>query len=51
MISVFKDFLKNKDIRKKILFTLAILFIYRLVSAIPAPGINDSIISLSANSL
>ena len=51
MISVFKDFLKNKDIRKKILFTLAILFIYRLGSAIPAPGINDSIISLSANSL
>lgn len=51
MFSIFKDFLTNKEIRKKILFTLVILFIYRLGSAIPAPGINDSIISLSANSL
>ena len=51
MISTFADFLKNKEIRKKILFTLLILFIYRLGSAIPAPGINDTVISLSANSL
>ena len=51
MLSTFTDFLKNKDIRKKILFTLAILFVYRLGSAIPAPGINSQVISLSANSL
>lgn len=51
MLSTFKDFLKNKEIRKKILFTLVILFIYRLGSAIPAPGINDTVITLSANSL
>ena len=51
MISTFVDFFKNKEIRKKILFTLVILFIYRLGSAIPAPGINDVVISLSANSL
>lgn len=51
MLSTFKDFLKSKEIRKKILFTLVILFIYRLGSAIPAPGINDTVITLSANSL
>ncbi|MDO4197440.1 MAG: preprotein translocase subunit SecY [Erysipelotrichaceae bacterium] len=51
MLSTFVDFLKNKDIRKKLGFTLIILFIYRLGSAIPAPGINSSVISLSANSL
>ena len=51
MLGIFADFLKSKEIRKKILFTLVILFIYRLGSAIPAPGINDTIISLSANSL
>lgn len=51
MLSTFVDFLKSKEIRKKILFTLVILFIFRLGSAIPAPGINDTVITLSANSL
>ena len=40
MIKTFKDLIANKDIRGKILFTLVILFIYRLGSAIPAPGVN-----------
>ena len=51
MLKVFGDFFKNKEIRKKIFFTLLILLIYRLGAAIPAPGINDTIIKLSANSL
>ena len=51
MLKTFGDFFKNKDIRKRIFFTLLILFIYRLGAAIPAPGINDTIIKLSANSL
>lgn len=51
MLSTFVDFLKSKEIRKRILFTLVILFIFRLGSAIPAPGINDTVITLSANSL
>lgn len=51
MLSTFVDFLKNKEIRKRILFTLVILFIFRLGSAIPAPGINDTVITLSADSL
>ena len=51
MFSTFIDFFKNKDIRKKIFFTLGVLFLYRLGSAIPAPGINDIVIKLSANSI
>jgi len=51
MIKIFADFFKNKEIRKKIFFTLFILLIFRLGAAIPAPGINDTIIKLSSNSL
>ena len=51
MFKTFIDFFKNKDIRKKIFFTLEILFIYRLGSSIPAPGVNTTVIKLSANSL
>ena len=31
---------KNRDIQKRILFTLAILFVFRLGAAIVVPGIN-----------
>lgn len=51
MFKTFSDFLKNKDIRKRILVTLLILFVFRLGAAIPAPGINSTIIKLSANSI
>ena len=51
MFKIFIDFLKHKDIRKKLLFTLFILFIFRLGSSIPAPGVNTTVIKLSANSL
>ena len=51
MIQTFVDFFKNKDIRKKIGFTLVMLFIFRLGAAIPAPGINDTIINLANNSI
>ena len=51
MFKTFSDFLKNKDIRKRILVTLLILFIFRLGAAIPAPGINSTVIKLSANSI
>jgi len=51
MIKTLVDFFRNKEIRKKIFFTLLILFIFRLGAAIPAPGINDTVIRLSANSL
>ena len=51
MIQTFVDFFKNRDIRKKIGFTLLMLLIYRLGCAIPAVGINDTVISLSSNSI
>jgi len=45
------NFFKNKEIRNKIFFTLFILFIYRLGSSIPAPGINDVYFKLSDDSI
>ena len=36
---------KNKDIRKRILFTLAVLFVFRLGTAIVIPGVNISSIN------
>lgn len=40
MINNFKGILKNKEIRNKLLFTLAMLFVYRFGCKIVAPGIN-----------
>ncbi|MFV0379689.1 MAG: preprotein translocase subunit SecY [Anaerorhabdus sp.] len=40
MIETCIKLFKNKDTRNKILFTLAMLFIYRLGAAIPVPGVN-----------
>jgi preprotein translocase subunit SecY len=42
MISTILGAFRVKDIRKKILFTFALLGLYRLGSYIPAPGINAS---------
>ena len=51
MFKTFIDFFKNKDLRKRIFFTLFILFVFRLGSSIPAPGVDTTVIRLSANSL
>ena len=51
MLKIFVDFIKNKEIRKKLLFTLFILFIYRLGCYIIAPGINDIITQVAAGSI
>lgn len=51
MLSVFVSFFKNRDIRRRIFFTLAMLFIFRLGAAIPAPGIKNTVIQLGGNSL
>jgi len=51
MFKTFIDFFKNKDIRKKIFFTLAVLFVYCLGAAITVPGINDTVFKLSATSI
>lgn len=44
MISKLKQAAKIKDIRKKILFTLMIIVVFRMGTTIPVPGINTSII-------
>lgn len=53
MIKTFTGLFKNKEIRGKILFTLAMLFIFRLGAAIPVPGIDASSIreSIENNSV
>jgi preprotein translocase subunit SecY len=40
MIKMFIDLFKNRDIRNRILFTLAIMFVFRLGAGIPAPMVN-----------
>ncbi|MFZ1410689.1 MAG: preprotein translocase subunit SecY [Micropruina sp.] len=40
MLSAFANALKTPDLRKKILFTLFILAVFRLGSVIPAPNVN-----------
>ncbi len=45
MIQTGIDLFKNKEIRKKIFFTLAMLLIYQLGTAIPAPRVNSGIIN------
>ncbi len=40
MLHTFASFFRSKEIRNKILFTLAMLLIYRIGSAIPVPGVD-----------
>jgi preprotein translocase subunit SecY len=43
-ISAFRDALRTPDLRKKILFTLGLLAVYRLGSVMPTPGVDYSAI-------
>ena len=45
MIQTCINLFKNKDTRNKIIFTLAMLLIYRLGAAIPVPGVNADVIN------
>ncbi len=53
MFETLKNAFKNKDVRKKLLITLALLFIYRLGCWIPIPGISPAVFqgSISEDSL
>lgn len=42
MINTFIDMFKNKEIRQRILFTLAMLFVYRLGAAITVPMVDST---------
>ncbi|MBQ9047667.1 MAG: preprotein translocase subunit SecY [Solobacterium sp.] len=53
MMHTFASLFRSKEIRGKILFTLAMLLIYRIGSAIPVPGVNAEALSaqIADNSL
>ncbi|MCI8413013.1 MAG: preprotein translocase subunit SecY [Clostridia bacterium] len=53
MFQTLVNAFKNKDVRKKILITLALMFIYRLGCWLPIPGINGEMYSqqLSSDSI
>ncbi len=53
MMRTFSSMFKNKEIRNKILFTLAMLLIYRVGSAIPCPGVDSTALAsqISDNSI
>ena len=42
MVESLRKVWANKDLRKKLLYTFGMLLVYRLVSVIPAPGIDKS---------
>jgi preprotein translocase subunit SecY len=49
MLSTLFNALKEKDIRKKMLWTLAILLVYRIGAHITVPGVNPSALTQMAN--
>jgi preprotein translocase subunit SecY len=53
VLETFKSIFKVEELRKRILFTLAILIVYRIGGHIPTPGIDGSILAqaLSSNSI
>ncbi len=51
MITTITSIFKNKEVLKKILFTLAMLFIFRLGVQIPVPNINVDAISSDTSGL
>ncbi|HBG76597.1 MAG TPA: preprotein translocase subunit SecY, partial [Clostridiales bacterium] len=44
MFETFKNAWKIEDLRKKILYTLMMLLVYRVGSFIPVPGVDSSFI-------
>ncbi|MCR5794263.1 MAG: preprotein translocase subunit SecY [Solobacterium sp.] len=53
MMHTFASMFRNKEIRKKIFFTLAMLLIYRIGASIPVPGVDAAALAaqISDNSL
>ena len=51
MLSTITSMFKNKDIRNRIFFTLAMLFIFRFGTAITVPGVDTTSLTKSSNSL
>ncbi len=51
MLNTISSMFKNKDIRKRIIFTLIMLFIFRFGTAITVPMVDTSSLTKSGNSL
>ena len=53
MLETFQSIFKVEELRKRILFTLGILIVYRIGGHIPTPGVDGTILSqaLSSNSI
>lgn len=47
MFHTLRNFMRVKDIRNKILFTLAMLVVYRIGTFIPVPGVNADILKMN----
>ena len=45
MLEIFRNAWKVKDLRRKILYTLILLFVYRIGSFIPVPGVDSNSVS------
>lgn len=50
MLHAFREAFRIPDLRRKIVFTLLLLAIYRLGSAIPTPGVNSAALSQADSS-
>lgn len=51
MLRTLQDILRTPDLRNKILFTLGVIFVYRLFSHIPIPGVDsDALANLFSTS-
>ena len=46
MLTAFIRAFRTPDLRKKLLFTLGIIALFRFGSSLPAPGINETNVSL-----
>lgn len=51
MIANFKKVWSTSHIRKKILFTLAIIAVYQLLASVPVPGVNVSLLQAYTDQL
>src|SRR5690606_32270126 len=47
MFKTFSNFMRVKDIRSKIIFTLLMLIVFRLGTFIPVPGVNADVLKLT----
>ncbi len=51
MLKTLQDILRTRDLRNRILFTLGLIFIYRLLTHIPVPGVDaDALANLFSGS-